>query len=51
LGQKENAHNGGVFGLDWISEEYFVTVSSDKLIKVWDVKFEEKFVIETGSVE
>ena len=28
-----------------------MTCSSDKLIKGWNIKFEEKFVIETGSSE
>ena len=42
LGEKENAHNGSIFGLDWVDDEHFVTVSSDKLIKFWNTKFEEK---------
>jgi WD40 repeat protein len=37
--------------VDWIDEEHFVTCSSDKLIKVWNIKMEELFVIETGSPE
>jgi WD40 repeat protein len=40
LGEKDNAHGGSIFGLDWISEEHFVTVSSDRLIKIWNTKFE-----------
>lgn len=28
-----------------------MTISSDKLIKIWDIQFEEKFVIETTSAE
>jgi hypothetical protein len=37
--------------VDWIDEEHFVTCSSDKLIKVWNIKMEEMFIIETGSPE
>jgi len=40
LAEKENTHNGSIFGLDWIDEEHFVTVSSDKLLKIWNTKFE-----------
>lgn len=48
IAEKENAHNGGIFGVDWIDEDHFVTCSSDKLIKIWNTKMEEKFVIEAA---
>jgi WD40 repeat protein len=40
-----------VFGLDWIDDEHFVTVSSDKLIKIWNTKFEEKYTIAVAAEE
>lgn len=49
IAEKENAHNGGIFGVDWIDEQHFVTCSSDKLIKIWNIKMEDKFVIEAAS--
>ena len=51
VSEKEDAHNGGVYGIDWIDEDHFVTVSSDKLIKIWNTKFKEKAVIEAASAE
>ena len=49
--EKEDSHQGGVFGLDWVDEEHFVTVSSDKIIKFWNTKLEEKAFIESTTPE
>ena len=43
--EKENAHNGGIFGIDWADEDHFITVSSDKSIKIWNLKCEEIYNI------
>ena len=35
LCEKENAHTKGIYDVKWISENSFMTCSSDNLVKVW----------------
>ena len=37
--------------MDWIDEEHFVTVSADKIFKIWNIKFEEIVAVPTVSEE
>jgi WD40 repeat protein len=39
--EKQNCHERGIMGMDWIDEKTFVTVSADKTIKVWNTDLDE----------
>lgn len=45
LRAKQNAHEAGIMGVDWIGSDKLVTCSNDKLIKIWSLEFEELKVL------
>ena len=35
-----NAHELGIYGVAWVDDEIFVTVSADKKVKFWNLELE-----------
>ena len=40
LRSKQNAHEAGIMGFDWIDNNKLVTCSNDKQLKIWNIELE-----------